>query len=104
MLKILAICGNGMGTSMVIKMKVKKFLNEQGIQAEMDSCSLGEAAGFLNQGMDIALCSKNLVPNVKAPEKTHLIGLKNLMDEKEFAPLIIEIVQQHFPDYLSNKN
>ena len=104
MLKVLAICGNGMGTSMVIKMKVKKFLTEQGIQAEMDSCSLGEASGFLNQGVDIALCSKNLVPNVKAPERTHLVGLKNLMDEKEFGPLIIEIVKEHFPNYLSKAN
>ncbi|MEM9424096.1 MAG: PTS sugar transporter subunit IIB [Spirochaetota bacterium] len=98
MLKVLAICGNGMGTSMVIKMKVKSFLDKQNIPAEMNSCSLGEASGYLNQGVDIALCSKNLVPNIHPPERTRLIGLKNLMDEKEFGPLLLQTIQESFPD------
>ena len=101
MIKVLAICGNGMGTSLVIKMKVKKFLDAQNIKAEMQSCSLGEATGYLNQGIDIALCSHNLAKNITAPERTTLLGLKNLMDEKEFGPLIMETVKERFPDELS---
>ena len=101
MIKVLAICGNGMGTSLVIKMKVKKFLDANNIKAEMQSCSLGEAKGYLNQGIDIALCSKNLVANISAPEQTTLLGLKNLMDDKEFGPLIMETVKKRFPDELS---
>lgn len=97
MIKVLAICGNGMGTSLVIKMKVKKFLDAQGINAKMESCSLGEATGFLSQGIDIALCSQNLVKNIRAPERTHLIGLKNLMNDKEFGPLLMDVIKEHYP-------
>jgi len=101
MIKVLAICGNGMGTSLVIKMKVKKFLDANNIKADMQSCSLGEAKGYINQGIDIALCSQNLAKNITAPERTSLLGLKNLMDEKEFGPLILDVVKERFPEELS---
>ncbi len=91
-MKILAICGNGMGTSMVIKMKVKKFLETNGLQAEVLSCSLGESSGYLQQNIDIAMCSKNIVPNLKAPAQTTVLGLVNLMDEKEWGPEILKIM------------
>lgn len=101
MIKVLAVCGNGMGTSLVIKMKVKKFLDANNIKAEMMSCALAEAKGYISQGIDIVLCSHNLAKNVDAPERTTLLGLKNLMDEKEFGPLILETVKTRFPDELS---
>jgi len=101
MIKVLAICGNGMGTSLVIKMKVKKFLDANNIKAEMQSCSLGEANGYLNQGMDIALCSQNLAKNITAPERTSLLGLKNLMDEKEFGPMLMNVIKDRFPGEIS---
>ncbi len=97
MIKVLAVCGNGMGTSLVIKMKVKQFLDEQGINASMESCSLGEAGGYMNQGVNIVLCSKNLVSNLHAPEGVHVIGLVNLMSAKEFGPQIMNVVNEHFP-------
>ncbi len=100
MVKVLAVCGNGMGTSLVIKMKVKQFLDEQGISASMESCSLGEAGGYMNQGMDIVLCSKNLVGNLNPPAKSHVIGLVNLMNAKEFGPQIMEVINQFYPDEL----
>ncbi|MGL1892544.1 MAG: PTS sugar transporter subunit IIB [Spirochaetaceae bacterium] len=101
MIKVLAICGNGMGTSLVIKMKVKKYLDANNIKAEMLSCSLAEAKGFISQGIDIALCSAQLAKNVDAPERTTLLGLKNLMDDKEFGPLLLETVKTRFPNEIS---
>ena len=101
MLKVLAICGNGMGTSMIIKMKVRKFFEFKKIEAEVESCSLGESSGHLNQGVDIALCSQNLVKNVNCPARTHLIGLKNLLDEFEYGPLIMDVMEKHFPTKLN---
>lgn len=44
MLKILAACGNGMGSSMVIKMKIEKCLRELNVSDfVVDYCSVGEA-------------------------------------------------------------
>lgn len=38
-MKVLAVCGSGMGTSMIMKMKMKKVLDKLGIQASVNSCS-----------------------------------------------------------------
>lgn len=81
-------------------MKVKKFLEANNIKAEMNSCSVGESKGFLSQGIDIALCSQHLVKEMPAPPRTHVLGLKNLMDEKEFGPKILEVVKEFYPDEL----
>lgn len=35
-LKVIAACGNGMGTSMIIKLKVQKILKELNIPADVD--------------------------------------------------------------------
>jgi PTS system ascorbate-specific IIB component len=94
-MKILAICGNGMGTSLVIKMKVKKFLEANNISAQVESCALSEAAGYLAQGIDIALCSQQLTSGITPPKRTHLVGLKNLMDENEFGPAIMKIISEN---------
>ncbi len=95
MIKVLAICGNGMGTSMIIKMKVQNYLNSKSVNADVDSCALGEAAGKL-QGVHIALCSKHLADQVNIGEGQHLLSLTNLMDENEFGPALDEVIAAHF--------
>lgn len=47
MVKVLTACGNGMGSSMVIKMKVENALRQLGVSnIESASCSVGEAKGL----------------------------------------------------------
>ena len=41
MLKVLAVCGSGMGTSMIMKMKVSQVLKKLNVDAYLNSCSLG---------------------------------------------------------------
>ena len=43
MLKVLAACGNGMGSSMIIKMKIEKILKEMGKDCSVHHASVGEA-------------------------------------------------------------
>lgn len=48
MVKVLTACGNGMGSSMVIKMKVENALRQLGVSdIESASCSVGEAKDWL---------------------------------------------------------
>lgn len=93
MIKILAVCGNGMGTSTVIKMKVSQFLSSQNISADVSTCSLGEASGKVGE-MNIVLCSKHLGEQISVPENVHLILLKNLLDPNEFGPALLEILKK----------
>lgn len=83
MLKILTACGNGMGSSMVIKMKVDNVIRQLGVtEFELASCSVGEAKG-LASNYDIVIASEHLIGELEGRTNGRLIGLNNLMDDNE---------------------
>ena len=43
MIKVVAACGNGMGSSQIIKMKIAKVFKKLGIEASIDHMSVGES-------------------------------------------------------------
>jgi PTS system ascorbate-specific IIB component len=82
MLKVIAACGNGMGTSQIIKMKIGNVFKKLGIPVEVGHMSVGEALGQA-QNYDVVFCSDSLAGTFKATPKTKIIGLKNLLSEQE---------------------
>jgi len=93
MWKVLAVCGNGMGTSTLMKMKVKNVFKKHNIEATFESCSVGEAQGIVNQ-FDIVITSNHLLDELKAKEGTHLIGLQNLLSEQELEPKVLAVLNK----------
>lgn len=93
MLKILAACGNGMGSSMVIKMKIEKALRELGVSNfKVDYCSVGEAKSQAS-GYDVVVASEHLIGELKGRTKGTLLGLRNLMDDKEIKEKIAPLTK-----------
>lgn len=83
MIKILTACGNGMGSSMVIKMKVENALRQLGVKdVQSASCSVGEAKS-LAANYDIIVASNHLIRELEGRTNGKLIGLDNLMDDNE---------------------
>ncbi|WP_027119338.1 PTS sugar transporter subunit IIB [[Mycoplasma] testudinis] len=82
MLKIIAACGNGMGTSMLIKLAVQKICKELNIEAEVEALSMGQSKGMVNS-VDIIICSTHLVENFATDKRAKIVGVKNLMDKNE---------------------
>ncbi|MDR3440031.1 PTS sugar transporter subunit IIB [Telmatospirillum sp.] len=82
MLKVIAACGNGMGTSQIIKMKIGNVFKRLNIQVEVGHMSVGEAIGQAGN-YDVVFCSDSLAGSFKAGGKTKIIGLKNLLSEQE---------------------
>ncbi len=78
-MKIMAVCGAGLGSSFMMEMNIKKVINKLGIQAEVEHCDLGsvtaDAAEVFVMGRDIAY-SANLPEN-------KLIVISNIIDIKE---------------------
>lgn len=90
MLKILAACGNGQGSSAIIKMRIEKVLNKKGIKFKVDHTSVGEAKASA-KSYDLVLVSQQFVSNFpKVPDSTKIVGLKNLMDMKEIETKVTE--------------
>ena len=44
-MKIMVVCGHGLGTSLMMEMSIKKILQELGVTAEVDHMDLGSAKG-----------------------------------------------------------
>ncbi|MDG3142933.1 PTS sugar transporter subunit IIB [Streptococcus suis] len=92
MVKVLTACGNGMGSSMVIKMKVEKALRDLGVtDIQSASCSVGEAKS-LASGYDIVVASNHLIHELDGRTNGKLVGLDNLMDDNEIKTKLSEIL------------
>lgn len=84
MLKVIAACGSGVGTSQMIKIKIERVFKKLAIPVTITHCSVGDAK-MISRGYDVIFCSQNFVELfAKAEEKgTIVIGLRNLLDEKK---------------------
>lgn len=93
MLKVIAACGNGMGSSQIIKMKIEKVFKKLNIPVSIHHTSIGEAKTQAS-GYDVVFCSEALKKNFAKAEGagTIVVGLKNLLSEKEIEEKIIENV------------
>lgn len=81
-MKILVSCVSGMGSSQMIKMKINNVLKRLNITATIDHMAIGEAKSVA-RNYDAIFCSLALVDNFQISEKTKVMGLKNLLSEKE---------------------
>lgn len=84
MIKVLAACGSGMGSSQIIKMKLANVFRKKNIPVEIHHCAVSEAKSLAKQ-YDIVFVSKALLDVFSGLDlpNTHVIGLQNLLSEKE---------------------
>ena len=85
--RILAVCGNGQGSSMIMKMKVDQFLTQSNIDHTVNSCAVGEYKSELN-GADIIIASPHIAGE---------IGVRNMLSPADFGPKLLEVIKAHFP-------
>lgn len=93
MLKVIAACGNGMGSSQIIKMKIEKVFKRLGVQVSIHHSSVGEAKTQASN-YDVVFCSEALKGNFDRAKDagTIIVGLKNLLSEQEIEEKIKEFV------------
>lgn len=85
-MKIVAVCGLGVGSSLMLEMTVKKILKEYGIEGEVSHTDLESVK---NIEADIFIMSKSLENKVNVPCKialSNIIGYEEIK-EKLFAEL-----------------
>lgn len=78
-MKILVLCGNGLGSSFMMELNVKKVLKELGKEAEVNHTDLTTAK---TMSADIFIGAKDIMDNFKR-EGAKLIGLENIVSVKE---------------------
>lgn len=92
MLKILAVCGAGLGSSFACQMSVEGVLRELGVQAKLDHTDISSVAG---QHADIVISGKNFE---KQFERITLncpkIFLDKLVDKNEIKEKITPVLKE----------
>ncbi len=78
-IKILAVCGFGVGSSMILKMKVEEVLKENQIEAEVFTTDVGSAT---STPADIIFTSQELEKGIKDKVEIPVIGIKNFVNKK----------------------
>lgn len=83
MYKVLASCGAGIGSSMIIKNKIKEVFDELGYEVEITHESLGTAKSKAND-FDIIYTLAALKDSFEGSEGyDKVVGLKNIMSKDE---------------------
>ncbi|AAG34743.1 PTS sugar transporter subunit IIB [Mycoplasmoides pneumoniae] len=90
-LHIIAACGNGMGTSMLIKIKVEKIMKELGYTAKVEALSMGQTKG-MEHSADIIISSIHLTSEFNPNAKAKIVGVLNLMDENEIKQALSKVL------------
>ncbi|NOJ01346.1 PTS sugar transporter subunit IIB [Vibrio kanaloae] len=78
MKKILVVCGNGLGTSLMMEMAVKEVAKKVGFEAEVDHEDLSSAA---SSHADIWVAATDVANQLKDAGKENIISLKNIFDK-----------------------
>ncbi|ACT12996.1 MULTISPECIES: PTS sugar transporter subunit IIB [Pectobacterium] len=96
MLKVLCVCGCGLGSSFAIEMSAKSVLKKLGIDAEINHTTISEASAFR---YDVILTQKIfadiLTSDANEDEKKRIIILNKLTDKDEIEEKILAYIQAH---------
>ncbi|WP_318412631.1 PTS sugar transporter subunit IIB [Photobacterium leiognathi] len=78
MKKILVVCGNGLGTSLMMEMAVKDVANKIGLVADIDHEDLSSAS---SSNADIWVAATDVATQLEAAGKQNIVSLKNIFDK-----------------------
>ena len=93
-MKILMVCGNGLGSSFACQMTVETVLQELGVSASLDHCDLSSVKGMK---ADLILSGKNFESQFANLElTTPTIFLNRLVDKNEIREKIVPFLKEQY--------
>lgn len=78
-MKIMAICGSGLGSSFMIEMNIKKVMKKLSREAEVEHADLSSATP---DAADLFVMAKDIAASASVPE-SKLVVIKNIIDINE---------------------
>ncbi len=87
-MKIICVCGMGLGSSLIAKMNVESILAQEGIEGTVDNCDLGSVTG---QVADWYVTTNELANNMPVEFKEKTIVLSDFIS----LPAIREELLKH---------
>ena len=78
-MKILAVCGMGFGSSMMLKMTIEKILKEKGVKADVETADFTTAA---SEHADFIFTNEEFARQLVGG-KAKVVSIKNIADTNE---------------------
>lgn len=88
-MKILAVCGMGFGSSLVLRMTIEAVLKEAQIKAQVVVSDIGTAKA---EPADVIVTSAEFA-KLLANKRTPIVVVKNYVDRKEMKDKLLPILQ-----------
>lgn len=89
-MKIVAVCGMGIGTSVLLKMNAEKALRSLGVDAEVEAADIGTAKGAARSAQ-VVLTSAELAPEL-GEVPAQVVVIDNFMDVAEITEKLTPLV------------
>lgn len=90
-LEIMTVCGFGVGSSLILKMKVDEALKKNGIKASVNPNDVTSALG---QKCDLIFSSADIAEQLMGKTQIPIIIINNFMDIKEIEDKGLKIVRE----------
>lgn len=90
-MKIIAVCGMGIGTSVLLKMNTEKVLRKMGVDADVEAADIGVARGMARDA-EIVLTSQELVSEIGDLD-AEVIVIDNFFDLNEIEEKLSEALE-----------
>lgn len=78
-MKILVVCGSGLGSSFMMEISIKTIIKELGVNAEVNHTDLGSAKG---EGADIFVGTRDITSQLEGIGG-EVISLKSMIDKED---------------------
>ena len=102
MLKILAVCGNGQGSSIVLRLGMEPALDDLGIRdASIECTAVGQAQGMI-PFVDLVIVAAHLADMIEMPEGKPVVVVKNLINKEEVRTKVEAALREYYPELLKD--
>lgn len=92
MIKILMVCGAGLGSSFACQMSVESVLKELNVKAKLDHTDIASVNG---SDADIIICAKNFQKQVERhASNVTKIFLEKLVDKGEIKEKLVPVLKE----------
>ncbi|MGF1734987.1 PTS sugar transporter subunit IIB [Photobacterium satsumensis] len=91
-MKIMVVCGHGLGTSLMMEMSLKSIVKELEVAATVDHCDLGSAKGT---ACDIFIGTKDITEQLVAQGVDgKIVSLDNMVDKNAMKERLSAALQE----------
>jgi PTS system ascorbate-specific IIB component len=91
-MRILAVCGMGLGSGLLLRMQAEKALRQLGIDADLEVADIGSARAAA-QTADLIITSNELAEQL-GQVKPRIVTISNFVDLNEMVRKLKEVVEQ----------